>query len=294
MGVSPTFCITQRRSILNILQAILMGIVQGLTEFLPVSSSGHLAIFRAILNVNTEVSALFEALLHVGTLAAVFIVFWKDVKMLIIETLKLIRDAFLWIVKKQKIEIYTERMLSLLVIVASIPTAIIGLIVEIFLEDFLLSSLVAVGVGLLITGGLLLLMTKIPQGHKELKDMKLRDGIFMGLVQGIATVPGISRSGSTVTAGLFCGLDRDFAFRFSFLMSIPAILGATLLKLLKISATDAANIGSYLIGMVIAGVIGYFSLIWMRKLLKNWKFHYFGFYDLAMGLIVIVFGIFVH
>ena len=269
-----------------------MGIIQGLTEFLPVSSSGHLAIFRSILNVNTDVSALFEALLHLGTLAAVFVVFWSDVKMLIIETLKLIRDAVLWVVKKQKIELYTERMLSLLVIVASVPTAIIGLIVELFLEDLLLSSLISVGIGLLITGALLLLMTKIPQSNKQLKDMKLRDGVFIGLIQGIATIPGISRSGSTVTAGLFCGLEKDFAYRFSFLISIPAILGATLLELLQISAADASNFGLYLVGMVIAGVIGYFSLIWMRQLLQKWKFHYFGFYDLAVGLIVLIIGIF--
>ncbi len=123
--------------------------------------------------------------------------------------------------------------------------------------------------------------------------MKCRDAVTIGIVQGIATIPGISRSGSTVTAGIFCGLDKEFAFRFSFLMSIPAILGAAVLKLFDMDTADlAANVGPYLVGMLVSGIIGYICIRWLKNLIQKDQFHYFGYYCLAVGLISIVCGIF--
>ncbi len=278
---------------MNFLQAILMGLVQGLTEFLPVSSSGHLVIGRFILNINTDVSALFDALLHVGTLAAVFIVFWSDVRTLIVETILLIRDIILHFSKKKPIEMYAERHFVLLVIIASIPTALIGLLVELLLEDFFLSSLAAVGIMLMITGIILLLIRKIPKGRKRLPQMKYQDALFIGIAQGIAVIPGISRSGSTVTAGLACGLTRDYAFRFSFLCSIPAILGGSVLKLFKITAVDVDNAVNYLFGMIVAGIVGYFALKLLRNLLKKGSYYKFGYYDIAVGAIALIVGMFI-
>lgn len=274
------------------LQAIIMGLVQGLTEFLPVSSSGHLVLSKFILGANLDTSALYEVLLHVGTLAAVFAFYWKDVVSLIREALLLIRDCVLFAVKRKKIALYPERKMVLMILLASIPTAVLGLLMEKFLEDLFLSSLVAVGFALLATGTFLMCIRRMPQGHKQLAQMKKRDAIAIGIVQGIATIPGISRSGSTVTAGLFCGLDKEFAFRFSFLMSIPAILGAAVLKLLDVDSADlAANIGPYLAGMVIAALVGYICIRWLKNLIQKDRFHYFGYYCLAVGLIAIVCGI---
>jgi len=275
------------------LQALIMGLVQGLTEFLPVSSSGHLVLSKFILGAQLDTSALFEILLHVGTLGAVFIVFWKDVWSLIQEGIFLIRDCVLWVIKRKKLTFYPERKMLLLIIIASIPTAILGLLMEKFLEDLFLSSLIAVGFALLVTGTFLLLIRRMPQGHKKLGQMKNRDAVTIGIIQGIATIPGISRFGSTVAAGLFCGLDKEFAFRFSFLMSIPAILGAAVLKLTDVSGADlAANAGPYLIGMVVAALTGYLCVKWLRNLIQKNQFHYFGYYCLLVGMLSIIWGIF--
>ena len=275
------------------LQAIIMGLVQGLAEFLPVSSSGHLVLSKFILGAELGTSALFEILLHVGTLAAVFVFYWKDVLNLIKEGLFLIKDIFLLIFKRKKFELYVERKMVVFIIVASIPTAILGLLMEAFLEDLFLSSVIAVGFALLVTGTMLMMIRKMPKGQKTLEEMNGRDALTIGLVQGIATIPGISRSGSTVTAGLFCGLDKEFAFRFSFLMSIPAILGAAVLKLMDVDMADlAANAGPYAVGMIVSAVVGYASIRWLKNLIQKDQFHYFGYYCLAVGLVSIVYGVF--
>ncbi len=275
------------------LQAIIMGLVQGLAEFLPVSSSGHLVLSKFILGADLGTSALFEILLHVGTLVAVFVFYWKDVFNLIKEGLLLIKDVFLFIFKRKKFELYVERKMVVFIIVASIPTAVLGLLMEAFLEDLFLSSVIAVGFALLVTGTMLMMIRRMPKGQKTLEEMNGRDALTIGLIQGIATIPGISRSGSTVTAGLFCGLDKEFAFRFSFLMSIPAILGAAVLKMMDVDAADlVANAGPYAVGMVVAAVVGYASIRWLKNLIQKDQFHYFGYYCLAVGLIAIACGIF--
>lgn len=274
------------------LQAAIMGLVQGLTEFLPVSSSGHLVLAKLLLGAQTDTSALFEILLHVGTLAAVVIIYYRDVWNLIKEGVLLIADCFLWLFRKKQFALYPERKMVLMILLVSIPTALLGLVMEAFLEDIFLSSALAVGLALLVTGTVLLLISKIPAGHKKIEKMKTRDALFIGVVQGIATIPGISRSGSTISAGLFCGLDKEFAIRFSFLMSIPAILGAAVLKLTKISAADLAlNVGPYLLGMVVAALVGYLCIRWLLNLLKKNQFHYFGYYCLAIGCIAVIWSI---
>ncbi len=278
---------------ISFLHALIMGLVQGLTEFLPVSSSGHLVLTKFLFNVNLGGnSALFEVLLHLGTFAAVCVVFYKDVWSLILEFFLLIRDLYRRIVRKETLEIYPERKMLLLVILASVPTAILGLLIQKTVEDLFLSSVIAVGFALLVTAALLILSARIPIGHKKIKSIKYRDAALIGFIQGIAVIPGISRSGSTITGGLACGLDREFAIRFSFLISLPAIAGAAVLSLTEISAQDLRiNGAAYVLAMVVAAAAGYVCIRWMLNLLKKNQFHYFGYYCAVVGLIAIIAGL---
>ena len=276
-------------------QALWMAIVQGLTEFLPVSSSGHLVLASVLLGINTDGGALFEVILHVGTLVAVFIVYYKDVWSLIKEGVMLIVDGIRYLINKAEhpFQMYPERKMVLLVIVASIPTAIIGLFVEKFLQDIFMSSVIAVGITLLITCALLLLSQKIKLGHKKVEKTSYRDALAVGIVQGIATLPGISRSGSTIVAGMAGGFDKEFAIRFSFLISIPAIAGAALLTLIKADFSQISmNFGPYLLGFAVSALVGYLCIRTLLQLLKKNKFHYFGYYCGAVGLMAIIWGFF--
>lgn len=279
---------------ISFLHAVIMGLVQGLTEFLPISSSGHLVLAKFLLGAENSIdtSAFFEILLHVGTLAAVCIVYFKDVISLIVEFFKLIGDGFMYITTKKPIAMYKERRIFLLIVVASIPTAILGILMQKYLQDFFMSSVTAVGCALLYTAVLMFVSVKIPAGHKRVKRMTFRDAVVVGIFQGIATTPGISRSGSTIVGGLLCGLDREFAIRFSFLISLPAIAGASLLSLFDVTAADIAmNGAAYLGGMLVAAVSGYLCIRWLLRILRNNKFHYFGYYCAIVGVISIIAGL---
>ena len=275
-------------------QAIWMAIVQGLTEFLPVSSSGHLVLAIQSLGIQTDGGPLLEVILHIGTLIAVFIVYYKDVWSLIKEGVLLIVDGVRYLVNKAKypFRMYPERKMVVMVLIASVPTAVLGLFVEAFLQDLFMSSAIAVGVMLLVTSALLLLSTKIKQGSKRVEKATYRDALAVGIVQGIATMPGISRSGSTIVAGLAGGFDREFAIRFSFLISIPAIAGASLLTFIKADLAElAANAGPYLVGLVLSAAVGYLCIRTLLRMLKNHTFHYFGYYCGAVGVIAIICGL---
>lgn len=279
---------------ISILHAIIMGIVQGLTEFLPISSSGHLVLAKFLLRADLGAnSAFFEVLLHVGTLIAVCCVYWKDVWSLIKEFFILIRDLFRYFKDKKAIEMYPERKMLLLVLVASAPTAILGLIIEKTLADVFMGSVLAVGLALLITAAILILSARIPEGRKQLKGIKYSDALFIGFVQGLAVTPGISRSGSTIVSGLCSGLKKEFAVRFSFLISLPAIAGAMLLSLKDLSGQDIAMNGlAYFIALIFSAAVGYVCIRWMLKLLKKNKLYYFGYYCAIIGIVAVITGLF--
>ena len=279
---------------ISILHAIIMGIVQGLTEFLPISSSGHLVLAKYLLKADLGAnSAFFEILLHLGTFIAICIVYAKDVWSLIKEFIKLVGDVYHYFKDKKPIEVYPERKMLLLVLIASVPTAILGLIIEKTLADVFMSSVLAVGLTLLITAAILILSTRIPVGHKKLKGIKYTDALFIGFVQGIAVTPGISRSGSTIVAGQSAGLDKEFAIRFSFLISLPAIAGAVLLSLTDLNGQDIAlNGGAYLIALVVSAAVGYVCIRWMLQLLKKNKLYYFGYYCAVIGAVAVITGLF--
>lgn len=284
---------------MTLLEAILMGIIQGLTEFLPVSSSGHLAIGSALFNLKTEGSVLFEVVLHLGTLVAIFIAFWSEIWILIKSGLRILKNLWDYTrfhLTKQggkgeaatKIIEDEHQRFVMLIIVATIPTVIVALILEkLILHAF--TSLIFPAVGLLITGTLLLLTTKMRSGALTETDVSFKKAMFVGLVQGFATFPGISRSGSTIVAGLFTGMSKDFIVKFSFIMSIPAILGAMLLQVLRYESTEPINeiIINYGAGMLAAALVGYICIKVLLDIVRKGKIHYFAYYCYTIGILLL-------
>ena len=272
-------------------EAIILGLVQGLAEFLPISSSGHLALLQQAFGIHEDKVLLFAVLLHVGTLISVFIVYWKDIWELIVELCLTIRD--LCTGKGLRLAERPIRKLGVMIIVATIPTAIIGLVFSDFF-DSLYNSVIPIGVGLIITGFLLIFAEKKGEGNRGIQQMNFRNAIFIGLVQGVAICPGISRSGSTLFGSLICNLDRQFAVKFVFLISIPSILGSAVLEApaaLEAGVT-AAEVGPVLVGMLVAAVSGLVAIKTMIKIVSDKKLSYFSYYVWALGLFVVLYGIF--
>lgn len=286
---------------MNLLQAIIMGIVQGITEFLPVSSSGHLTILKNMFGMK-DVKITFDLMLHFGTLVAIFIVFWKDILWLIGSGLGIIRDSVLNVityfksVKKggrklpyRKVISNQYRKFTWMVIVSTIPTGIIGYTFE---KSFPMDNmgLLVPGICLFITAVLLMVADKCSGGSKLPNDVTYTNAFSIGIVQGLATLPGISRSGSTIAACLISGFDKKFAVKYSFIMSIPAVLGAVVLKLGDLSqdALSKGEIACYGVGTIVSAVVGYFCIRIMLKLVKERKFKYFAYYCIAVGVFSIV------
>ena len=272
-------------------EAIILGLVQGLAEFLPISSSGHLALLQQAFSIHEDKVLLFAVLLHVGTLISVFIVYWKEIWELIVELCLTIRD--LCTGKGLRLAERPIRKLGVMIIVATIPTAIIGLVFSDFF-DSLYNSVIPIGVGLIITGFLLIFAEKRGEGNRGIQQMNFRNAIFIGLVQGVAICPGISRSGSTLFGSLICNLDRKFAVKFVFLISIPSILGSAVLEApaaLEAGVT-AAEVGPVLVGMLVAAVSGLVAIKTMIKIVSDKKLSYFSYYVWALGLFVVLYGIF--
>ena len=285
---------------MSLLQAILMGIIQGLTEFLPVSSSGHLAIFKILFGVDTDTGLLFDVLLHIGTLAAICIVYYKDVLKMIVEGIGIIRDCFINLIRfignktgktdehYLRIVNSSYRKLVVLIIVSTIPTGIIGVVgkdvVEMASEILLIP-----GICLILTAVLLFIADHTRDGEKLPKSVTYTNAFGVGIAQGIATLPGLSRSGTTITACLLSGFNRNFAVKYSFLMSIPAILGALALELKDCTAValSGAEIAYYVVGMIVAAVVGYVCIKTMLIVVRRKKFTGFAIYCLIVGVISI-------
>ena len=272
-------------------EAVVLGLLQGLAEFLPISSSGHLALAQSLFGVEADKVLLLAVLLHLGTLIAVFVVYWKDLWELIVELCVTIKD--LCTGKGLRLEERPVRKLGVMIIVATIPTAVIGLLFNDFFEG-LYSSIVAVGIGFLITGVLMFLAEKMGSVNRDIRKMNCRNALFIGVLQGIAIYPGISRSGSTLVGGLTTGLKREFAVKFAFLISIPSILGSVVLEAPKAleGDLDTALLGPILAGMLVAAVSGYFAIKTMIRIVSNKKLSYFSYYVWILGLCTIGYGLF--
>lgn len=286
---------------MNIFYAILLGFIQGVTEFLPVSSSGHLAIAQILFNIE-EADLLFDVLLHVGTLLAIFIVFYKDILRLIIAGFSAVGCACynLYVLvsnlfrKEEKLEykvVFSNgyRKFAILIVVSCIPTAIIGFLDRHIVEE-LSKILIVPGICLIITGGILLLAQYLGGGDKRPKETTFIDALIVGVAQGVATLPGLSRSGATLSAGLLCGFERKYAVKYSFILSIPAVLGSLILELKDVDFTLVSSeyIICSVVGMTVAALVGFVCIKVMLLVVRRNSFIGFSIYCFALGLISIV------
>lgn len=287
---------------MTFIQAIILGIVQGVTEFIPVSSSGHLAIMKNLLHMDVDSGILYDVLLHVATLVAVCIVMHKDILKLIMEFIAIVKDICTNIVilfenfntdrkKQQYIPIMSGsyRRFVILIIISTIPTGILGFLMNDIIET-IESELLVPGICLIATAVIILISDFITEGDKKAKDATVGDAFCIGTAQGIATLPGLSRSGTTIAACVLCGFDRKFAVKYSFIASMPAILGAMVLKLTKISSEtiSAGQVASYIVGMIVAAVVGYFALVFTIRIVQKKSFKFFAFYCFGIGVVSII------
>ena len=272
-------------------EAIILGLVQGLAEFLPISSSGHLALIQGLFGIEGESVLLFAVLLHVGTLVSVFICYWKDIWELLVELVVTVKD--LCTGNGLRLDERPVRKLGVMIIVATIPTGVIGLLFNDIFEG-LYSSFVAIGIGFIITGVLMFLAERMGGANRGIENMNFRNALFIGTLQGIAICPGISRSGSTLIGGLTTGLRREFAVKFAFLISIPSILGSVVLEVPDAvkAGLDPGLAGPIVVGMLVAAVSGFVAIKTMIKIVSDKKLSYFSYYVWALGVVTIVLGLF--
>ena len=249
-------------------QAIILGLTQGLAEFLPVSSSGHLALLQYFFGISSENVLPFTVLMHLGTLLSVFIIYWRDIKDLIIELFATLKDLFTG--KGLRINANPTRRLGFMIIVATIPTAVIGLLFEDYFEKLYL-SLAGIAAGLIFTGLILLVAEHSGKGRKSIMEMKFRNAVFVGIMQGIAICPGVSRSGSTLFGSLMSGLERRLAVKYAFLISIPSILGSVILEAPDAfgSGMDGSLIGPVIVGVVVSALSGIFAIKAMIRVVSS-------------------------
>lgn len=273
------------------IEAIVLGLVQGLSEFLPISSSGHLAVLQSLFEINEDKVIFFAVLLHIGTLVSIFVVYHKDIYALIKELFLLFKDIFTG--KGLRIEERPIRKLGIMIIVSSIPTAIMGLLFSDYI-DKIFGSLTVIAICWIITGFILLFSEKLKNNKKEIEGMKYRNAIFIGICQGLAIMPGISRSGSTIVGSLVTGLKREFAVEFAFLISIPAILGSAILEFPKAikAGIEPSTIGPMIVGFLVAAISGYFAITTMIKIVSKHNMRYFSYYVWIIGLGTFIYSIF--
>jgi undecaprenyl-diphosphatase len=254
---------------MDIFQAIILGIIQGITEWLPISSSGHLAIAQHLFGLKQPIA--FDIMLHFGSLIVIMVYFRNE-----------LNELLFGIIRREK----KSLLMLLFMIIATIPIVIMGLFFGGIVENAF-QNLVFVGLGLIFTG-ILLYFSKYST-RKE-NEIKWYSALIMGVFQALALFPGISRSGSTISSGMILGIKREDAAKFSFIIFIPAIIGAMILKIDGIMMIE--NISAMIIGTIVSAIVGYFSLNLLMGIIKSNKFSYFSLYCLILGIITIVFSLF--
>ena len=272
---------------MSILSSIFLGLVQGVAEFLPISSSGHLAIAQNLLHIEGagSVPEFFDVLLHLGTLIAVFAAYWKDICEMVMEFFRGIGDLAH---RSTPSPVPPARRLILLIIVGTLPLFAVLPIRK--AVQGLGDNMVFVGAALIVTGFLLFLCDQVRKGHKTERSATWLDALLVGVGQAVATLPGVSRSGMTITAGCFVGYERRFAVRFSFLLSIPAVLGANILSIgdaVK-AGINGAEVPMYLVGVVTAAVVGYLCIRLLKYVADKGRFGAFAYYCWAVGILTLV------
>ncbi len=273
---------------MSYLSAIFLGLVQGLAEFLPISSSGHLAFFQNFFQLE-EADLFFDVLLHLGTLIAVFAAYWSDIVALI--------RAFFGLFQKnrttaQQRAARPDLRMILLIIIATLPLILILPIKK--KVETLYSNTIFIGFALIVTGLILFLSDRISHGKKTIREATIADALFVGVGQALAVVPGLSRSGTTISAGLVRGFHREFAVKFSFLLSIPAVLGANLLSLIDAvkAGIDTSLLPVYLVGVLVAMVSGYAAIRLLKFIASKSSFGGFAYYCWGAGLVTLILSMF--
>lgn len=275
---------------LEIVKAAFFGILQGFTEFLPVSSSGHIAIFKNIFGLDFDDAILFTLVLHLGSLVAVFIIYHKDIKNLFIGFITLMIKIFTGKFKYNRTT--PDERFVIMIFIATVPL-IIGAFIDKQIE-ILTDYTKVIGLFLIINAVVLFFSDRIPAGNLTEKTATPKNALFVGLCQLIAVAPGISRSGSTITGGLINGFDRRFAVKFAFIMSIPAILGASVFKFADFAGSDNAvtglMVGQCISGFVFAFAAGIIAIVCVNIIARKKNFTWFALYCLIAGLIALIFG----
>ncbi len=271
---------------MSLLSSLILGFIQGVAEFLPISSSGHLAIAEQLLGMQgvSDIPEFFDVLLHLGTLVAVFAAYWAEIRELIVEFFSSIGD----IAKGRKLTpLVPARRMILLVIVGTLPLFAV-LPIKDFVEG-LANNMFFVGGALIFTGCLLFMSDRVRRGRKSEKNASYIDALLVGIAQAIATCPGISRSGMTITAGCFTGFERSFAVRYSFIMSIPAILGANILSIKDaIGTIDVSAVPVYLAGMAVSAIVGYACIRLLKMIAASGRFGAFAYYCWGVGTLTLI------
>ena len=264
---------------MDFIQAVILGIVQGLTEFIPVSSSGHLVLVPALLGWSSPGLA-FDTVLHLGTALALILYFWREWITLIVAGL---RSLFRW-----RIQSADER-LAWLIVVGCLPAAAAGyLLADVFAQVF--EDPIVSAYFLLVTAGILTIAEGLGPRLRSLGKLRLSDAVAVGIAQAVAILPGISRSGSTIAAGMLVGLERESAARYSFLLAAPIVLGAGLLQLPDAVRARAVGAGSLelLVGFVVAAVVGYLCIGFLLRYLRKGSLYPFAAYCAAFGLFGVI------
>ncbi|MBE6501465.1 MAG: undecaprenyl-diphosphate phosphatase [Methanobrevibacter thaueri] len=268
---------------MDIIQGIIIGIVQGLTEFLPVSSSAHLVFIQKILGV--ESSLAFDTFLHLGTLIAVLWFFRYDIYKMLSSWWLSIQDIIHGRFKEGFYEDPYKR-LAWYVLLATVPVGIVGVLFEDSVDALFSGALYVPAFFLFVTGTILYLSQRMTSGEINYNTITKKEALFMGLGQACAILPGLSRSGTTIAAGLTIGLNKEFAAKFSFILSIPAILGAFVLQLKDIGSAMDANFLPVFLGFIASIIAGYMAIKWMLDLIQNKSLDIFAYYCWLMGLLV--------
>ena len=271
---------------MTLLSSVLLGVIQGVTEFLPVSSSGHLAIAEHLLNISGASSCppFFDVLLHLGTLFAVFAAYWEDIRDMILEFFCGVSDL---VHRSTPSRVPPARRMILLIIVGTLPLFAVLPVKDAI--EALGDNMYFVAIALLATGCLLFASDHVRQGRKTERSATLLDVLLVGVGQALATCPGISRSGTTIPAGCFVGFDRKFAVRYSFLMSIPAILGANILSL-KDALEESilwAEVPIYLVGVAVSALVGYLCIRLIKLVADKGRFGFFAYYCWLAGIVTL-------
>ena len=271
---------------MKLFDAIFLGFIQGVAEFLPISSSGHLSFFQNFLNMANEGENLFfDVLLHLGTLAAVFVAYWGEIKALIQEGLTMV--GLRKLPRGKKPDRLSRRMIFF-IIIGTLPLFVILPIKD--LVDGLYTNTFFIGFAFLVTGTLLFFSDRMSRGNKDLRSATIVDALLVGVGQAIAVVPGLSRSGTTIACGMTRGFSREFAVKFSFLLSIPAVLGANILSLVDAvqEGIDWSLMPMYLVGVVVAAVSGYLSIRLLKFITQRGSFGGFSYYCWGAGLVTLI------